>query len=287
MARPRKNTVDYFPHQAIHGKTLFIIQSLYGNDGYAFWFKLLELLCISENLFFEVKSYTETLFLSAKTNVAPELCEKILKTLSELGAIDAELWEKRRIIWSDKLVENVKQAFCRRGADIPKKPMCINEDTRNAISDDRNSINSVDNQQIKLNKIKLNNNKYTSYDFEKFWEAYPRKEGKGYCRKIWNKLKPSEELVQKMLESIKIQKQTDRWLKNDGQFIPMPSTWLNQERWEDEINDGGIYDKRNGQKRSGLDEWAVRQGLFSQGDENNRDALPINALDTTTKRSDV
>ena len=44
MARPAKLTVDYFPHIINQGKTIFIIENNYGNDGYAFWFKLLELL---------------------------------------------------------------------------------------------------------------------------------------------------------------------------------------------------------------------------------------------------
>jgi len=45
MARPRKQTVDYFPHDTdvSSGKTLTILQSKYGNDGYAFWFKLLRM----------------------------------------------------------------------------------------------------------------------------------------------------------------------------------------------------------------------------------------------------
>ena len=47
MARPLKQTVDYFPHYVNHGKTLLIIENEYGNTGYAFWFKVIELLCTS------------------------------------------------------------------------------------------------------------------------------------------------------------------------------------------------------------------------------------------------
>ena len=39
-----------------------------------------------------------------------------------------------------------------------------------------------------------------------------------------------------MIEKIKEFKLTDEWTKNNGQFIPYPSTWLNQKRWEDELN---------------------------------------------------
>jgi hypothetical protein len=37
-----------------------------------------------------------------------------------------------------------------------------------------------------------------------------------------------------MLSAVEAQKQTDQWTKDGGQYIPHPSTWLNQGRWEDE-----------------------------------------------------
>ena len=40
-----------------------------------------------------------------------------------------------------------------------------------------------------------------------------------------------------MLEAIEKHKASSQWQKDGGQFIPHPATWLNQERWEDEIND--------------------------------------------------
>ena len=44
MARPGKTKVDYFPHVTRTGKTIAILEARWGNDGYAFWFKTLELL---------------------------------------------------------------------------------------------------------------------------------------------------------------------------------------------------------------------------------------------------
>lgn len=37
-----------------------------------------------------------------------------------------------------------------------------------------------------------------------------------------------------MLSSIDAEKQSGEW--NDIQFIPYPTTWLNGERWEDELS---------------------------------------------------
>jgi hypothetical protein len=70
--------------------------------------------------------------------------------------------------------------------------------------------------------------------FPIFWAAYPRKEGKAPAEKAFNKLKPSMAMLDVMLSAIKVQSQSERWRKEGGQFIPMPTTWLNQRRWEDQ-----------------------------------------------------
>lgn len=70
--------------------------------------------------------------------------------------------------------------------------------------------------------------------FEKFWEAYPKKLKKAAARKRFERLKPTPEMVESMLEAIAWQKETEEWRKEGGQFVPHPTTWLNQRRWEDE-----------------------------------------------------
>ncbi|NBP85334.1 MAG: hypothetical protein EBU23_03350 [Mycobacteriaceae bacterium] len=41
-------------------------------------------------------------------------------------------------------------------------------------------------------------------------------------------------MVNKMLDTIAWQRQTPQWLENGGVFIPHLSTWINQERYDDE-----------------------------------------------------
>lgn len=74
--------------------------------------------------------------------------------------------------------------------------------------------------------------------WEIFWKAYPKKQGKEKAHKKWIALKPDAALLSEMLIAIELQKQTEQWNKDDGQFIPMPITWLNQKRWQDEIKGG-------------------------------------------------
>jgi hypothetical protein len=71
-----------------------------------------------------------------------------------------------------------------------------------------------------------------STGFERFWAAYPKKVGKEAAKKAFSKVKVP---VESLLAAIERQKCSDQWSKDNGQFIPNPTTWLNQGRWEDEL----------------------------------------------------
>jgi len=77
--------------------------------------------------------------------------------------------------------------------------------------------------------------KYIYSLFLKFWGTYPRKEAKEKARQVFVKINPSEELLETILKAIKLQQQTPQWVENGGKFIPLPASWLNGKRWEDEI----------------------------------------------------
>jgi predicted phage replisome organizer len=82
--------------------------------------------------------------------------------------------------------------------------------------------------------------------FDTFWRAYPRKTGKGDARKKFARAltKTSFENIMRALGEVKASAQ---WQKDGGQFIPHPATWLNQERWDDEVGESadGLDNLRN------------------------------------------
>ena len=80
--------------------------------------------------------------------------------------------------------------------------------------------------------------------FDTFWQAYPKKVGKAYAKKCFDKLKPSAELTERMIKAIEEQKRSLEWKRDNGQYIPNPSTWLNQGRWDDELS-GELTDQTN------------------------------------------
>jgi len=74
--------------------------------------------------------------------------------------------------------------------------------------------------------------------FDKFWADYPKKVAKEVARKSFAKLRPDAVLLETILGAITVQKTSAQWTKDNGEFIPHPSTWLNQRRWEDKVQTG-------------------------------------------------
>ena len=68
--------------------------------------------------------------------------------------------------------------------------------------------------------------------FLAFWDMYPVKKNKGLAYKSFKKIKPAEYPAIKA--GLIVAKSSDSWLKDSGQFIPHPSSWLNARGWEDE-----------------------------------------------------
>lgn len=70
--------------------------------------------------------------------------------------------------------------------------------------------------------------------FAEFWKAYPRKDDKKRALKKFKAIKNVEKVLPDILADIEIKKKSDQWNENGGKYIPMPSTYLNNERWNDE-----------------------------------------------------
>ena len=67
--------------------------------------------------------------------------------------------------------------------------------------------------------------------FEEFWAIYPTKSGKKVCLAAWKKRK-LDRIAEKIIADVAERTLRDRrWLRG---IIPNPSTYLNQDRWQDE-----------------------------------------------------
>lgn len=92
--------------------------------------------------------------------------------------------------------------------------------------------------------------------FAEFWKAYPKKVGKKAAEKSWQKLKPDAELFERIMQAVATAKSSDQWNRENGRFIPNPSTWINQGRWDDELPAAGSFQQQphgNGGKLNTMD----------------------------------
>jgi len=89
---------------------------------------------------------------------------------------------------------------------------------------DNNTVNTTSN--ITVNNID---------HFESFWTVYPRKVGKAQAKKAWDKLNLNDNTVMLIAENIALRIKHGEWSDANKTFIPHASTYLNNARWEDEV----------------------------------------------------
>jgi hypothetical protein len=97
-------------------------------------------------------------------------------------------------------------------------------------------------------KPKGSNDQTAVDQFEsRFWPAYPRHVAKKEALRAFLKLRPDRDLLERMLAALQ-----RRWptKPKDLKFIPHPATWLNGERWLDDL-DGGCNRGRIGAPAAG------------------------------------
>ena len=73
-----------------------------------------------------------------------------------------------------------------------------------------------------------------AFTFSQFWSRYPRKEAKQDAMAAWQKLSPSVDLANTILDAVEAQ-MNNNWQSREKQYIPLPASWIRGKRWEDEI----------------------------------------------------
>lgn len=163
MARPEKNNVDYFPFFCKEGKSMFYIEQKYGNDGFATWVKILRELAVTDFHYLNLSDEINMMYLSAKCRVDKSVLEIIINDLVKLGQFDAELWELYQVIFSEKFVDSIADAYKKRNNSvICKKALLLLLQGKSIRKLDK-SIRKLDkctsevdgNTQSKVNKSKV------------------------------------------------------------------------------------------------------------------------------------
>lgn len=89
--------------------------------------------------------------------------------------------------------------------------------------------------------------------FSEFWQAYPKKVGKKAALGAWKRIKVDAALFDKIMQAVAAAKQSEQWLREGGRFIPNPSTWLNQGRWDDELEEVSAHGAGTNKQHTGDD----------------------------------
>lgn len=100
--------------------------------------------------------------------------------------------------------------------------------------------NTIKEKKSKVNKSTIAHcNANALAHFDAFWSAYPKKRDRTKAKAVFSKMNVDEGLLAEILKAIERQKHSPDWTKDNGQFIPYPTTWLSGRRWEDEPEEPG------------------------------------------------
>ena len=198
MSRPRKNIVDYFPHDCNQDMILDIIVGQYGNDGYVFFYRLRELLGRIDGHTYKCETQLELNYLLTQTVNNREKVEAIINLLCELDAIDKEIWDKEQRIWWQSFVDLLDDVYDKRKNDKPTKNSfrSLNKGFRNGngVSDPGTGVSDIKNPQskeiVKKTKIKESNRLHplTNKDVEELTKVYNNVDvDTSYKRYVYNR----------------------------------------------------------------------------------------------------
>lgn len=277
MGRNNKQTADYFPHYIGRSRTKFILEQRWHNDGYAFWFKLLELLCAADGQYYDCWTKINWDYLIAVTGVSSETAEEILNTLAGMDKVDKELWETCRVIWIESLMANLKGLYDKRTSAPERPPLTLfpgrKWDNSGITGSEIAESEEKEPETPKTGEEKPKRTRKPSALsaaqlalFEKFYAAYPKKVDRGTAEKAWAKISPppDEEMTERIVEAVKLSIKFDSRFR-ERQFTPAPASWLNAKGYMNDFSQGG--ERNNGENRSdyGADEFAPSGGFRGSG----------------------
>jgi hypothetical protein len=123
MARSKSDTVDYFPHPCKDGDRMAYMESVFGLQGYAAYYKLLARLGRSEGHYLDFSDAQIRSFYQGDIKATDETLDLIMKAFCDLKVIDRDLWYEHRVVWCQEFVDKLVELYSKRGRKPPTKPI--------------------------------------------------------------------------------------------------------------------------------------------------------------------
>lgn len=164
----------------------------------------------------------------------PKTMEKswVLCTGKKFSQNDSGEWENSRLEQTRKEQQEYREKLANSGRLGGLKTQEKARQESSKASSKRLSENQA--LQSSSSPSSLKKNKYT-VDFQTFYSSYPRKKAPDAAWRAWQKRNGDRPPIEKLLNAIEAQKDSEDWKKDGGQYIPYPATWLNQGCWADEV----------------------------------------------------
>lgn len=268
MARQKKAGLDYFPLDTMffEDKRIRRLASRFGSDGPMFYLYILS------------KAYHNSYFVNydddfvddaaLDLNCSTEKIGLMLHYLLDKSLLDSKLFSAVKVLSSHGIQTQYQESKkgLKRDIEVDGNSWILEESetegfikvlhyadkseknkNKSGINSDKSEINHTKESKEKESKRNtphsppgggrgVSQPKYQPEWFDRFWKLYPRRTNRRQAVKAWDKLKPDLELCKVMADAIRAQMRSEQW--RDPQHIPHPSTWLNGERWNDEIFGG-------------------------------------------------
>ncbi|MCL2422260.1 MAG: helix-turn-helix domain-containing protein [Defluviitaleaceae bacterium] len=136
---------------------------------------------------------------------------------------------------------NINESSNKQTSAPPKSAHCISDNQLQLLLNESNSFSQQD-ERLTVQKAQGAGKNPVDHamtlvgqQFELFWQLYPRKAGKKVAKRAWVDINPDELLLATIMGALKVAIQYWNNHSVSVKHIPHPSTWLIEERWEDEF----------------------------------------------------
>jgi len=253
MSRKTKPGIPYFSHDTdmSQDKKVKLLRAKKGLVGYAVYILLLEEIYREAGYYLEIdKDFCY--LMAAEVGLDFDNFMEILNECIACLLFNSEIYKKHKILTSKRIQDNYFHSTLRRESvnliqeylvlapsayyspnrpNVNIEPLNVNIEPLN-VCDGTHSI-------VEYSRVENSNKDMCDSDnhFLEFWETYPNKKAKKKTLEKWTKLKVDAEMFAVIMKGLKSACKSRAWLKQNGDFVPMPTTWLNGERWNDEVKD--------------------------------------------------
>lgn len=210
------------------------VKHKYGIVGYGLYWYCVELIAMGvdkNNITFELEEDSETI--AMEWNLDQLKVQEMMEYMVHLNLFENHegritcLKLAKRLDDTNSKNPEIKRVLAQLGEPVPPAPAPNEPDSLGETP--------KDSAQTRLDEIRLEEVNKVKSRFNDFWNIYPRRQKKQVAKGYWEKKIQNIELADLIIDHVSTRKKKDpSWLKENGQYIPLATTFLNQALWEDE-----------------------------------------------------